>query len=58
MVTIYGPIKTLNFYERLKQDYNFDVKKFALAERHLTALGLPMLEKPRFGPDDDLELFQ
>jgi DNA polymerase sigma len=33
MITIYGAIKTLNFYDRLKSEFNFDIKKFALSER-------------------------
>jgi len=38
MITIYGTIKTLNFYDRLKTEFNFDIKKFALAERKLQML--------------------
>jgi hypothetical protein len=33
MVTIYGPIRTLNFYDRLKTEFHFDLEKFAAHER-------------------------
>lgn len=33
LITMYNPIKTLNFYDRLKQECNFDMDKFALIER-------------------------
>ena len=33
MISIFGPIRTHNFYDRLKTEFNFDMEKFALYER-------------------------
>lgn len=49
MVTIYGAVKTVNFYDRLKE-YNFDIKKFAFAERLTPAW--PMRPQLLFSPED------
>lgn len=48
IVTIYGPIRTLNFYDRLKNEFNFDTDKMALAERvkHEDLAHRPLLIQP------------
>ncbi len=33
MITIFGAVKTLNFYDRLKSEFNFDLNAMALADR-------------------------
>jgi hypothetical protein len=33
MVTIFGPIRINNFYERLRDECNFDTHKLAIIER-------------------------
>ena len=33
MVTIYGPVRIHGFYERLRDEFDFDLHKLALAER-------------------------
>ncbi len=33
MITIFGPIKIHNFYERLRDDCNFDIHQLAINER-------------------------
>ena len=33
MVTIYGPVRLHCFYEKLRDDFDFDLHKLALAER-------------------------
>jgi len=33
MVSIYSPIRTLNFYDKLKNEFNFDLDKLALSQR-------------------------
>ena len=33
MITIFGPIRILNFYERLRDECGFDINKLALKER-------------------------
>ena len=35
MITIFGPIRLNNFYERLRDDCNFDVHQLAINERIL-----------------------
>lgn len=56
MVTIYGAIKTLNFYDRLKNEFGLDIKKFAMAERKATTQAMSsdfkMRDQLLFGPDD------
>lgn len=49
MVTIYGTLKTLNFYDRLKSEFSFDIRKFVTQERYTTD---HMRAKPLFSPDD------
>jgi hypothetical protein len=49
MVTIYGTLKTLNFYDRLKSEFSFDMRRFAIQERQLTE---HMRTHPLFSPDD------
>ena len=58
MITIYGPVKTLNFYERLKE-LSFSIKKLALQERgnHQADIATKMRPQPLFSPEDDAELF-
>lgn len=58
MITIYGPVKTLNFYERLKE-LSFSIKKLALQERgnNQADLAAKMRPQPLFSPEDDAELF-
>ena len=51
MVSIFGPIKTLNFYDRLKTEFSFDLDKFALSERAQMTVPF-MLETPLFAPSD------
>lgn len=60
MITIYGAIKTLNFYDRLKTEFNFDIKKFALAERKLQMLSqsdFKMRESLLFSPEELNDIF-
>jgi hypothetical protein len=57
MVTIYGAVKTLNFYDRLKE-FNFDIKKFAAAERSTAEFRNLMRANLLFAPDDLNQLFQ
>lgn len=57
MVTIYGAVKTLNFYDRLKE-FNFDIKKFAAAERSTAEFRNLMRTNLLFAPDDLNQLFQ
>ena len=51
VITIYGPIRTLNFHDRLKTEFNYDLDKFAMIERASEAEPL-MLKKPRITPED------
>ena len=53
MITIYGAIKTPNFYERLKNEFSFDIRKYALREReqHQTP-DFPLRQQLLFTPED------
>lgn len=51
MVTIYGALKTANFYDRLKSEQNFDIKKFASQDR-LASADHHMRQSPLFSPED------
>ncbi len=51
MVSIYSPIRTLNFYDKLKNEFNFDLDKLALSQRAQEADPL-MLPKPLIAPED------
>lgn len=51
MVTIYGALKTLNFYDRLKSEFNFDINKFASQDR-LSSADHNMRQSPLFSPED------
>lgn len=59
MITIFGAVKTLNFYDRLKNVYNFGVHKLAVAERPtiISESKLPMRESLLFNPEDLADLF-
>lgn len=58
MITIYGAVKTLNFYDRLKNEFNFDIKNFALSERCVTGENrIKMRTTLLFSPEDLNELF-
>lgn len=50
MISIYGPIRTLNFYDRLKTECNFDIEKLAAIERSKDATysDKPLLFEPEF----------
>ena len=55
LLTVFGPIRTLNFYDRLKSEFQFDLDKFALAERAIlleTSQECAMRTKPLFAPCD------
>ena len=54
MVSIYGPIRTLNFYDRLKTEFQFDLEKFAMHERAilLQDKSCQMRASPLFAPSD------
>ena len=54
MVTIYGTLKTLNFYDRLKTEFNFDIRKFATHERSTSD---HMRQIPLFCPENLQDLF-
>lgn len=54
MITIFGAIKTLNFYDRLKNVYGFGIHKLAVAERPaiISETKLPMRKTLLFTPED------
>jgi len=53
MITIYGAIKTPNFYDRLKNEFCFDIRKFALHERGTQdPTEFPLKPAPLFAPED------
>jgi hypothetical protein len=33
MVTVYGPVRIQNFYDRLRDEFNFDINALAISER-------------------------
>ena len=57
MVTIYGAIKTPNFYDRLKNEFGMDIKKFAASERTQNdSSDFPYRKELLFSPEDLSEL--
>lgn len=46
MITIFGAVKTLNFYDRLKSDFSFDLNTLALADRQDPRMRAKLLFTP------------
>ena len=56
IITIQGTISILNFSDRLRNEFNFDLQKFALAERPNNYLAAKMRKEPLFSNKELVEI--